>query len=189
MTLRPPLRPPVPLRGDPGSGADAGRPLPHRRPLGTTDNAREFALAFGGSGADTRAEGEKVYGGYLWRQFGVEAGNHDLGTYAARTGSAKFDDFLVPAFTVSGVLAVPMGANFCFNGRLSIAFTQADYRCYLGCADIGWRITHSLSLRADYESIRPVSHGVGLIRAESRYQALSVSLQADFRAPGRLERN
>ena len=163
----------------------------------TTDNAREFALTFGGTGADKRADGLKIYGGYLWRQIGVEAAYYDLGTYDVRMGTAKSDDFSVSAFTVSGVLAVPLGPSFYLNGRLGIAFTSADYRCFQLCGGnfvdtsesgvagligggIGWRITPSLSLRADYESIGRVSHAVGLLEAEFDYQVLAVSLQAHF---------
>lgn len=161
-----------------------------------TDNAREFARAYGATSADRSAGGVKIYGGYLWRLVGVEAAYYDLGTYDVRTGTAKSDDFSVTAVTVSGVIAVPLGPSFYLNGRLGIAFTSADYRCFQFCAGlvdtsesgvagligggIGWRITRNLSLRADYESIGPVSHAVGLVSAEYHYQALSVSLQADF---------
>jgi hypothetical protein len=162
-----------------------------------TDNAREFAREFGGTSADRSADGMKIYGGYQGRQFGVEAAYYDLGTYDVRAGTAKRDDFSVTAFTVSGMLALPLGPSFYLNGRLGIAFTSANYRCYFACGGdfvdtsesgvtgligggIGWRITRNLSLRADFESIGPVSHAVGLIEAEYDYQLLSVGLQADF---------
>jgi hypothetical protein len=162
-----------------------------------TDNARDFALAFGGTGADRRASGAKVYGGYWWPRFGVEAAYYDLGTYEVRTGAVKSDDFRVAALVVSGVLVLPLGAHFYASGRLGLAMTAADYRCFAGCggnfvdtsdagiaghigAGIDWRMTRNLSLRADAESIGPVSHSVGLIRADYHYRALSISLQADF---------
>ena len=162
-----------------------------------TDNAREFAREFGGTSADKSADGMKIYGGYQGRQFGVEAAYYDLGTYDVRVGTAKSDDFSVTAFTVSGMLVLPLGPSFYLNGRLGIAFTSASYRCYFTCGGdfvdtsesgvtgligggTGWRITRNLSLRADFESIGPVSHAVGLIEADYDYQVLSVGLQADF---------
>lgn len=165
-----------------------------------TDNARDFAFVYlpPGSSADTRADGLKVYGGYLfWGPFGVELGYYDLGRYEVRTGATQSDEFEVSAFTVSGVFTTPLGPHFYFSGKLGLAFTSADYRCFSTCggnfvdtgesnvagvlgAGLGWRITRNLSLRADYESIGPVRHAVGLITADYHYQALSVSLQADF---------
>jgi len=162
-----------------------------------TDNARDFALAFGRGDADGNANGARVYGGYRWRQLGIEAAYYDLGTYAVRTGAAKSDDFTAAALVVSGVFAVPLGARFYADGRLGLAVTAVDYRCFSACggnfvdtgdtgiaghvgAGVGWRVTRNLSLRADAESIGPVSHSVGLIRTDYHYQAVSIGLQADF---------
>jgi hypothetical protein len=163
----------------------------------STDNARDFALAYGGTAADKTASGMKIYGGYLWNRFGIEGGYYDLGSYEVITGTQKSDDFKVSAFTVSGVFAMPLGNNFTFGGKLGLAFTSAKYRCYLlSCtgtpdtsesdiaaifgAGIGWRPAPNFTLRADLESIGDVSHAAGLVTAQYPYTILSVSAQFNF---------
>lgn len=162
-----------------------------------TDNARDFAVAFGASGADKTAQGYKLYGGYLWNQVGLEAGYYDLGSYEVSNGAAKTDDFRVSAFTASGVLALPMGAGFTFNAKAGIAFTSADYRCFQFCggnfvdtgesgtagilgAGLAWRPAKNFSLRADFEYLGDVSHGVGLLEAAYPYRVFSLSGQLNF---------
>lgn len=162
-----------------------------------TDNAREFALAFGGTAADKTADGMKVYGGYLWNQFGIEAGYYGLGTYDVRVGAAKRDDFKVSAFAVSGVLALPMGRGFSLNAKAGVALTSVDYRCYFACggnfvdtgesnvagllgAGFAWRPAPNFTLRADFEYLGDVTHSVGLLEAMYPYRILSLSAQFNF---------
>lgn len=163
----------------------------------STDNARDFAVTFGGTGADKTAQGFKVYGGYLWNQVGIEAGYYDLGTYEVRNGAAKTDDFEVSAFTVSGVIALPMGAGFTFNAKAGVAFTSVDYRCFQLCggnfvdtgesnlagilgAGVAWRPAKNFTLRADFEYLGDVTHGVGLLEALYPYRVFSLSGQLNF---------
>ena len=165
----------------------------------STDNAREFALAFGGTSADKTASGMRVYGGYLWNQYGIEAGYYDLGTYEVMSGALKSDDFKVSAATVSGVLAIPLGSSVTLNGKLGIAFTSVKYRCYpmvVSCAatpdtnesdiaaifglGVGWRPVRNITLRADLESIGEVSHAAGLNTGLYPYTVLSISGQVNF---------
>jgi OmpA family protein len=165
----------------------------------STDNAREFALVFGGTSADKTASGMRVYGGYLWNQYGIEAGYYDLGTYEVKEGALKSDDFKVSAVTVSGVLAIPLGSSVTLNGKLGIAFTSVKYRCYpmvVSCATtpdttesdiaaifgagIGWRPVRNFTLRADLESIGEVSHAAGLNTGLYPYTVLSISGQVNF---------
>ena len=163
----------------------------------STDNARDFALAFGGTSADKTADGLKLYGGYLWNQFGIEAGYYGLGTYDVRVGTATRDDFKVSAFAVSGVLALPMGSRFTLNAKAGLAFTSVDYRCYFSCggnfvntgesnvagllgAGVAWRPAPNFSLRADFEYLGDVTHSVGLLEAQYPYRIYSLSAQLNF---------
>lgn len=167
----------------------------------STDNAREFAAAFIGPGgsADGSANGLKIYGGYLWpNHFGVEAGFYDLGSYEVSMSGTKSDEFEVSAFAVSGVYAVPMGADFDLYLRLGLAFTNVDYSCLVGCgsppfvntsksgasgllgAGVGWNIAPKFSLRADFEYFGAVLHSVGGLEAEYGYSAFSLSGQVRF---------
>lgn len=163
----------------------------------STDNARDFALVFGGTSADKTAQGFKVYGGYLWNQVGIEAGLYDLGTYDVRVGAARRDSFDVSAFALSGVLALPMGAHFTFNAKAGLAFTSVDYRCYFACggnfvdtgesnvagilgAGFAWRAAKNFTLRGDFEYVGDVTHGVGLLEALYPYRVFSLSGQLNF---------
>lgn len=166
----------------------------------STDNARDFAAAFTGPGgsADGSANGLKIYGGYLWpSRFGVEAGYYDLGSYDVSTFGAKSDEFEVSAFAISGVYAVPMGANFDLYLKLGLAFTNVDYSCLALCgfplvntsksgtsgllgAGVGWSIVPNFSLRADFEYFSAVAHSVGGLEAEYGYSAFSLSGQVRF---------
>lgn len=162
-----------------------------------TDNAREFAAATFADSADKSADGFKVYGGYLWNQFGIEGGYYDLGTYDVNFGGAKSDDFSVSAFTIAGVLALRMTNALTFNAKAGLAFTSVDYRCFQACggnfvdtsdsdvagvfgAGLAWRVTRNFTLRADYESIGNISHSVGLLEESFPYTVLSISAQINF---------
>lgn len=163
----------------------------------STDNARDFAAVYATSG-DGSANGFKIYGGYVWpSRFGIEVGYYDLGSYDVRTGTAKSDEFKTNAMAVSGVYAMPFAANFDFNAKLGIAFTNVDYTCFSSCtgifvntsksgvagvfgAGVGWRVTPNFSLRADYEVVGGVTHSVGGLEADYSYGALSLSGQLKF---------
>jgi hypothetical protein len=169
-----------------------------------TDNARDFAFESGATGADRSASGFKGYAGYLGHgRFGVEAGYYDLGTYEVTVGGAKSDDFGISAFAVSGVIATPLGGAFLFTGKLGIAFTTVQYRCFQFCgfnvnlgvdlvdtevtgvsallgAGLGWRVSRNLSLRADFEYFDNVTHGIGLLETKFPYSAFSLGGQFNF---------
>jgi hypothetical protein len=165
----------------------------------STKNASDFADAFvvNGSG-DKSATGLKVYGGYLWNGYGLEAGYYDLGTYEVKLGGIKMDEFKTTAFTVSGVGSWPLGTALNLNGKVGLAFTSADYTCVQACGGtfvntsksgvsallgigLGWQATKSFSLRADLEHFFDVKHAAGtLLTNDASYTALSVSGQYNF---------
>lgn len=169
-----------------------------------TDNARDFALEFGGTSADRSASGFKAFGGYLWQnRFGIEGGYYDLGRYEVMTSGVKSDDFSISAFAVSGVIAAPLGSAFLFTAKLGLAFTTAKYRCFQFCgfnailgvdfvdtkatdvsgllgAGLGWRVSRNFTLRADFEYFDDVTHAVGLLEASFPYRVFSLSGQFDF---------
>lgn len=163
-----------------------------------TDNARDFALAADGSGADRSASGFKAYGGYLSQNgVGIEGGYYDLGRYEVSIDGTKSDDFSISAFAVSGVIAAPLGSAFLFSGKLGLAFTTVQYRCFQLCdvnlidtkvtdvaallgAGLGWRVSRNFSLRADFEYLSDVTHAVGLIEENFPYRVFSLSGQFNF---------
>ena len=162
----------------------------------TTDNASEFAAVNATSGERT-ATGLKVYGGYMWNRFGVEAGYYDLGSYDVFTGGAKTDEFATTATAVSAVFAMPFANQFAFNAKLGIAFTSADYTCISLCtssifsssksgiaglfgAGVGWRPAQNFTLRADLEIFSDILHRAGVFEAYYPYSAFSVSGQFNF---------
>jgi hypothetical protein len=165
----------------------------------STNNASDFASAFVVNGsANKSATGLKVYGGYLWGRYGLEAGYYDLGTYDVKSGGVKTDKFKTSAITVSGVGSLPLGNAFNLNGKLGLAFTSADYTCVLGCGGaifvntsksgvslllgggLGWQATKSFSLRGDLEFFNNVQHAAGIAKNDASYTTLSVSGQYNF---------
>lgn len=166
----------------------------------STDNANDFAPFNGpGSTGDQTATGLKVYGGYMWGRYGLEAGSYDLGTYDVKNGAgAKSDQFKTSALTVSGVGSWPLGNALNLYGKVGLAFTTADYTCVLGCGGtfvntsksdvspligigLGWQATKGFSLRGDLEIFTNVRHAVGtLLTNDASYTVLSVSAQYNF---------
>jgi len=165
----------------------------------STNNASDFATAFNGptGSGDKSATGLKVYGGYMWGRYGVEAGYYGLGTYEVKLGGTKTDEFKTTALTVSGVGSWPLGTAFNLNGKLGLAFTSVDYTCVVGCGGLfvntsksgvstllgiglGWQATKDFSLRADLELFTGVKHGVSTVEAKYGYTAFSVSGQYNF---------
>ncbi len=166
----------------------------------STNNASDFATVVAGPGfsGDKSATGLKVYGGYLWGQYGVEAGYYGLGSYEVKSGGTKTDEFKTTAFTVSGVGSLPLDKAFNLHGKLGLAFTSADYTCVVACGGpifvntkksgvspllgigLGWQATNSFSLRADLELFNNVKHAAGIQSNDASYTALSVSGQYNF---------
>lgn len=164
-----------------------------------TDNARDFGEASFVDGSGERSgTGAKVYGGYLWHQFGIEVGYYDLGTYDVTSAGVKTDEFSVRALAFSGVFAAPLAArDVLLTAKLGLAFTESKYRCFSGCgfpfidtnesglagvlgAGIAWRVAPSFSLRADVEYLGQVGHRAGNLEADYGYSVFSLGAQLNF---------
>jgi hypothetical protein len=165
----------------------------------STNNASDFATAANGlSGSgDKSATGLKVYGGYMFGRYGVEGGYYELGTYNVKFGATTTDKFKTTAITVSAVGSFPLGTAFNLNGKLGLAFTNADYTCVQACGapfvntsksdvapllgiGVGWQATRNFSLHGDLEIFTGVRHAAGGVEDKSDYTAFSVSAQYNF---------
>ena len=166
----------------------------------STKNADDFSAAANGPGGsgDKSATGLKVYGGYMWGRYGVEAGYYGLGTYEVKGGGVKTDEFETTAIAVSAVGSWPLGTAFSLNGKLGVAFTSADYKCVQGCGGpifvntkesgsslligigVGWQATKSFTVRGDFEVFTNVKHAAGIASNEANYNTFSVSGQYNF---------
>jgi len=167
----------------------------------STKNADDFAVVFTGPGAsgDKSATGLKVYGGYMWGRYGLEAGFYDLGTYDVKNSvGTKTDEFKTSAVTVSGVGAIPLNPALNLYFKLGLAFTSAVYTCKVGCGGpvfvntsqsgvstllgvgLGWQVTRTFVVRGDLEIFDNVKHAAGIASNDATYTTFSVSGQYNF---------
>lgn len=142
---------------------------------------------------DTVAGG-KIYAGYMTSEFlGLEVGLYNLGKYEVFLLGTKTDEFKTTAVSVAGVLAVPLGGGYYFNGRLGLAFTNVEYDCLQLCDStffdtkkrgtsgllgigFGARLAQSVEMRIDYDHFGGVHHAVGNTEYTESYDILSVNL-------------
>lgn len=144
---------------------------------------------------DTVAGG-RIFAGYMTSEYlGLEVGLHNLGKYEALeigTG-VKTDEFKTTAVSVAGVLSVPVGGGYYFNGRLGLAFTNVEYDCLQDCVGtfvdakkrgtsgllglgLGARLGQSIEARIDFDHFGSVHHAVGNTEYKDSYDILSVNL-------------
>lgn len=100
-----------------------------------TDAATSVARPTPGNMHDEQIpNGLKIYGGRMWDHVGVEFGYYKLGKYdIINVGGAVQDQLSTSAFAVSGVYSAPIGQGYVFNGKIGVAFTQAEYDCKVVC--------------------------------------------------------
>jgi hypothetical protein len=143
---------------------------------------------------DTVAGG-KIYAGYMTSEYlGLEIGLHNLGKYEVFLLGTKTDEFKTTAVSVAGVLSVPVGGGYSFNGRLGLAFTNVEYDCLQGCGvaplvdtkkrgtsgllglGLGAKLGQSAEVRIDFDHFGSVHHAVGNTEYKESYDVLSVNL-------------
>lgn len=143
---------------------------------------------------DTVAGG-KIYAGYMTSQYlGLEVGLHHLGRYDVFLLGTKTDEFRTTAVSVAGVLSVPVGGGYYFNGRLGLAFTNVEYDCLEFCGvspnidtkkrgtsgllglGLGARLGQGAEVRIDFDHFGSVHHAVDNIEYKDSYDILSVNL-------------
>jgi hypothetical protein len=143
---------------------------------------------------DTVAGG-KIYAGYMTSEYlGLEIGLHNLGKYEVFLLGTKTDEFKTTAVSVAGVLSVPVGGGYSFNGRLGLAFTNVEYDCLQGCGvaplvdtkkrgtsgllglGLGAKLGQSAEVRIDFDHFGRVHHAVGNTEYKESYDVLSVNL-------------
>lgn len=153
---------------------------------------------------DGRVGGARIFGGKMWSNVGMEFGYYDLGEYDVNLLGVKVDEMKTQAVSVMGVLAVPIGSAYAFQGKAGVAFTQAQYSCIAQCGtapnafldtrkrDVGGiigfgvtaRFAQNVLLRADYEHIGSVKHAratsVSTTEWEDGYDIFSISVMFTF---------
>lgn len=153
---------------------------------------------------DTRDEdtaaGAKIYGGYMWSNWGMEVSGHHLGRYDVEFGGAKIAESEAMALTTAIVYTADIGAGFTFHGKLGIAFTQFEIDCLQLCGSgnppladtkktglsgtwalgIGAKFTQNILARMEYEHIGAFHSAVSDFEYKDSYKLLSLSLQFNF---------
>lgn len=166
-----------------------------------TDAATSVANQFPGNFHDEKIpNGWKIYGGKMWDQVGVEFGFYNLGKYDIIDVSGAVQDQLkTSAIAVSGVYSAPIGQGYVFNGKIGVAFTQAEYDCKVGCGvtpfintrergtsgligvGFGALTSPHVMWRLDFEHFGTVHHAMGkAVKFKNSYDMFSVGVQLQF---------
>jgi len=155
---------------------------------------------YGNTIDEDTAGGFKIYGGSMWDRFGIELGIYGLGKYDVNLGGTKIADTQTSAVAVSGVLVTPLGGGYSLHGKLGLAFTQSEIRCFATCgtgvpvlADtkkrgtsgvlglgIGAKLGQDVMMRVDYEHFGNVHHQISTFKYNDSYDILAVSIQFNF---------
>ncbi len=137
-----------------------------------------IASAFAGSATENQSTGYKMYGGYMWGNWGVELGYYDLGLFEVKMAGSTSDKFESKAATLSGFYAAPFAGSGVIFLKAGAAHISADYSCVSLCGapftnsektstslltgfGVGWRITPGIMLRGDIERFHDVKYSVG----------------------------
>ena len=156
--------------------------------------------SIGNSINEDTVAGGRIYAGYMTSEYlGLEVGLHSLGKYEVfEIGTGiKTDEFKTTAVSVAGVLSVPVGSGYYFNGRLGLAFTNVEYDCLQVCGGtfvdakkrgtsgllgigFGARLGQNVMVRIDHDHFGGVHHAVGNTEYKDSYDILSVNLQVNF---------
>jgi hypothetical protein len=147
---------------------------------------------------DTTTSGIKVYAGYSWGMWGIEAGQYEFGKYriAGISGFASEDEYGLRAAAIAAVGNFPVGKAFDITAKLGIASATAKYHCVTLCAGLPdqstnstvpifgvgfkWNVIEHLALRADFDAIGGVSSRFGTNERKVNASLLSVGIQATF---------
>jgi opacity protein-like surface antigen len=137
-----------------------------------------IASAFAGSSTENQSTGYKMYGGYMWGNWGVELGYYDLGLFEVKMAGATSDKFESQAGTLSAFYAAPFAGSGVIFLKAGAAYISADYSCVSLCGapftnseknstslltgiGVGWRLTPGIMLRGDIERFHDVKYTVG----------------------------
>ncbi|MGH8687597.1 MAG: outer membrane beta-barrel protein [Burkholderiales bacterium] len=159
-------------------------------------------IPYAGTLVNSSASAGKVYGGYMYSNWGVEMGYYNLGNYDANINGATVGRVKTQAITVAGVYSAPFGGAFNLRARLGIAFTDAEFTCPSSCGTltdpdlnvdtkqhgvagmggfgIGAKFAQDVSVQMDYEHFGSVNHKVNNTPYNAGYDLLTLSLQFAF---------
>ncbi len=139
-----------------------------------------IADAFAGASSNHQSTGFKLYGGYMWGNWGVELGYYDLGLFEVKIGAATSDKFESKAGTLAGFYAAPFAGKGVIILKAGAAHISSDYSCVSLCGapftnsektstslltafGVGWRLTPGIMLRGDIERFHDVKYSVGTL--------------------------
>jgi len=157
-----------------------------------------IASAFPGASTENQSTGYKMYGGYMWGNWGVELGYYDLGLFEVKMSGATSDKFESKAGTLSAFYAAPFAGSGMIFLKAGAAYIAADYSCVSLCGapftntqknstslltafGVGWRLTPGIMLRGDVERFHDVKYTVGTAgEFKGPIDLVELSLHFDF---------
>ncbi len=161
-----------------------------------TDSAGNYGDSTGAVG-ESKTTGGKLFGGYMWGNWGVELGAYQLGIWEVKTAAGnKTAQFESQAVSLSGVYMAPIGQSGVVNLKAGAAQVSTEFTCRSACvgatkaektstvlllgAGLGWRLTPAFMLRMDYERFSEVDYNNGTGIQSSPVEVLSLGLQINF---------
>jgi hypothetical protein len=93
---------------------------------------------------DLVASGAKVYGGYSWGKWGVEAGYYDFGKYSVAGtifGTPSEDQFGLSGYAISVVRDFQLSPKWALVGKLGVANIKNKYHCVTLCGGLSTDLT------------------------------------------------
>jgi opacity protein-like surface antigen len=147
----------------------------------------------------TKRNGAKVYAGYSWGVWGVEAGYYDFNKYnvvGIASGVSSADQYGINAFGLSGVGNYAISPNFFLTGKLGLAMATLQYKCIRACIGISdqstnsvaplfgvglkWNVVRNFAVRIDYEGVDHITSKFGPYSRATQARLLSLGLEGHF---------
>jgi len=164
----------------------------------TSEAAKTIAAAFAGASAESNTTGYKLYGGYMWGNWGVELGYYDMGKAEVKIAGATSDTLESKAATLAAVYSAPFAGKGMVHLKAGAAHVSSEYNCVSLCGGnlvnsektstplfvgigLGWRLSQGIQLRLDFERMSDVVYVVGTAgEFEGPIEIMSLSAQFNF---------
>lgn len=170
---------------------------------GAYSNAASKAETSMGYASTTKKEnteaGFKVYGGYSWGTWGLEAGYYNFGNYtiAGLIGASNAQsNAATSALALSATGAILLAKNWALMGKLGVGYAASKFHCDVLCTGfpddnahslaplygvgVKWNVQEKISVRMDWEGMSSVLARAGGIERKLTVGLVSVGIESRF---------
>lgn len=161
-----------------------------------SDLANDYSASIAGD-ADSKSTGFKIFGGYMWGNWGVELGLYQLGKWEARNSAGgQAAQFESQAVSLAGVYMAPFATNGVLHLKAGGAQISTEFNCTAPCVGgstsektstvflagvgVGWRLSPGVMLRADFDRFSSVKFSTGSAEGTSPIEVVAVGVHFTF---------